>query len=151
MTAGLPLTAAGLRLYHRLMHALRSTEARIHRDVQHEYELRLRNQSRRAGEKASFLQKRAEHRVAALNAWQSDHAAALESALRERDEQARRANNAIAELQEGQRAQMLLREENARLANAAKASRGVTAKLEAALKAQEQTIASLRTQIRAEV
>lgn len=89
--------------------------------------------------------------MAALNTWQSDHAAALESALRERDEQARRANNAIAELQEGQRAQMLLREENARLANAAKASRGVTAKLEAALKAQEQTIASLRTQIRAEV
>jgi len=68
MTAGLPLTAAGLRLYHRLMHALRSTEARIHRDVQHEYELRLRNQSRRAGEKASFLQKRAEHRVAAVRA-----------------------------------------------------------------------------------
>lgn len=89
--------------------------------------------------------------MAALNTWQSDHAVALESALRERDEQARRANNAIAELQEGQRAQMLLREENARLANAAKASRGVTAKLEAALKAQEQTIASLRTQIRAEV
>ena len=89
--------------------------------------------------------------MAALNTWQSDHAVALESALRERDEQARRANNAIAELQEGQRAQMLLREENARLANAAKSSRGVTAKLEAALKAQEQTIASLRTQIRAEV
>ena len=89
--------------------------------------------------------------MAALNTWQSDHAVALESALRERDEQARRANNAIAELQEGQRAQMLLREENARLANAAKASRGVTVKLEAALKAQEQTIASLRTQIRAEV
>ena len=157
----------------KVTHALGHMDSQMRREVRQEYEMRMRMQDKRSGEKVTYLTKRADLRVSNVRAAARTEQAAVLTTLngsmqqqlaaveRQNELYARQAEEAMAKSRSAAAIQTLLHEENialtaklevAKSGGTAKEPRnseagGVVAKLEAALAARERTIASLREQL----